>query len=121
MIRRKCDESVKVSFGLRQQAVTLDPDVLGAVDHDLRDRRVGEQALERPVAEDVVGDLGREPLPVFTRQPRLVTELVADLGLDAAANGAAVLDVEEARPELADEREVDPVLQLSEGISPVAV
>ena len=44
--------------GLRQQAGPLDPDVLRTVDHDLRHRRVGEQALERPVAEDVVGDLG---------------------------------------------------------------
>ena len=32
------------------------------------------------------------------------------------ADGAAVLDVEEPRPELADEREVDPVLQLGEGV-----
>ena len=106
---------------LREQAVALDPDVLRAVDHDLRDRRIGEQPLERAVAEDVVGDLGRETLPVVAREPRLLRELVADLGLDALANSAAVLDVEEPRPELADEREMDPVLQLGERVGPAAV
>ena len=55
--------------------------------------------------------------------PALLCELLGDLRLDAGANGAAVLDVEETRAELADEREVDPVLQLGEGIrrAPVAV
>ena len=110
-----------MSVGLREQAGTLDPDVLRAVDHDLRDRWIGEQPFERPVAEDVVRDLGREPLAVITREPRLLTELVADLGLDAVANRSAVFHVEEARPELADEREMDPVLELGEGIASVAV
>ena len=42
---------------LVEPALALDPDLVGAVDHDLRDRVVGEQPLERAVAEDVVGDL----------------------------------------------------------------
>ena len=48
-------------------------------------------------------------------------ELLGDLGLDPLADGAAVLDVEETRAELADEREVDPVLQLRERIGRAAV
>ena len=54
---------------LVEAALALDPDVARAVDHDLRDRVVGEQALERPVAEDVVGDLLGEPLAVVAREP----------------------------------------------------
>ena len=56
---------------LVELALALDPDLAGAVDHDLRDRVVGEQALERPVAEDVVGDLLAETLAVVARQRRL--------------------------------------------------
>ena len=61
MIRRRCDVSRERQRRLREPAVALDPDVVRAVDHDLRDRRIGEQPLERAVAEDVVGDLGCEP------------------------------------------------------------
>ena len=59
-----------------------------------------------------------EPCAVLAREPRLLEELVADLGLDALANRVAVGHVEEPRPELADEREVDPVLELRERVAP---
>ena len=106
---------------LRQTAGTLDPDVLRAVDHDLGHGWVRQQALERAVAEDVVGDLGTEALPVVAREAGLLRELVSDLGLDAATNRPAVLHFEQAWAELADEREVDPVLEFREGVAPVAV
>ena len=88
-----------------------------AVDHDLRDRRIGEEPLERAVAEDVVRDLGRDRGAVVAGQRRLQRELLGDLRLDPLADGAAVLDVEETRTELADEREVDSVLQLRERVA----
>ena len=46
---------------------------------------VGEQPLERAVAEDVVGDLERDPLPVVARDARLLGKLVADIGENALA------------------------------------
>ena len=42
-------------------AEPLDVDPVRAVDHDLADVRVAQQRLERPVAEDLVADLGRDP------------------------------------------------------------
>ena len=68
---------------LVEAALTLDPDLARPVDHDLRDRVVGEQALERPVAEDVVGDLVREPFPVVPGDARLAREMAADVCDDA--------------------------------------
>ena len=100
---------------LVELAAALDPDVVGAVDHDLGDRVVGEQALERPVAEDVVGDLRREPLAVLARDAGLVVEEPADVGDDAVAELARIDgDVEELRAELGDDAHVDAVLELGE-------
>ncbi len=42
--------------------------MVGAVDHDLGDLRVGEEGVDRSVAEDVVGDLLEELETVGTRQ-----------------------------------------------------
>ena len=57
---------------LVQAARTLDPDVGGPVDHDLGHGLVREQAFERPMAEDVVGQLVDESLPVLPRDPGLL-------------------------------------------------
>ena len=70
---------VEHDVALVETAATLDPDLVGAVDHDLGHALVGEEPLERAVAEDVVGDLERDPLPVVARDPRLLGELVADV------------------------------------------
>ena len=50
--RRRSRRSVRVEL-----AVALDVDRVRAVDHDLADGVVAQERLERPVAEDVVGDL----------------------------------------------------------------
>ena len=63
----------------REATRTLDPDVIGAVDHDLGHALVSEEPLERAVAKDVVGDLEGDPLPVVARDPGLLGELVADV------------------------------------------
>ena len=100
---------------LVETALTLDPDLARAVDHDLRDRVVGEQALERSVAEDVVGDLVREPFPVVAGDARLAREMAADVGDDAIAHADEVDRLAgELRAELADHEHVDRVLEVGE-------
>ena len=85
-------------------------------------RVVGEQPLERPVAEDVVGDLEGEPLAVVARDAGLLRELVADVREHPLAEVRRVDgDVEELRPEVADDGEVDAVLDLRERIAARAV
>ena len=80
-------------------------------------RLVGEEPLERAVAEDVVGDLERDPLPVVARDPRLLGELVADVREHPLAERLRVhADVVELRPEVADDGEVDAALDLGERI-----
>src|SRR5919112_1870666 len=61
--------------GAGQLAVLLDVDRVRAVGHDLGDRRVVQQPLQRPEAEHVVGQLGGEPLALLGAQRHL-------LGLD---------------------------------------
>ena len=88
-----------------------------AVDHDLGHALVGEEPLERAVAEDVVGDLERDPLPVVARDPGLLGELVADVREHPLAEVLRVhVDVVELRPEVTDDGEVDPALDLREGV-----
>jgi hypothetical protein len=58
---------------------------------------------------------------IVAGKTRLLPELLADLGLDPAADRATVFHVEEARAELADESQVDPVLQLRERVDRAAV
>ena len=53
---------------LVELALALDPDVVGPVDHDLADGVVGEQPLERAVAEDVVGEVGRDLVALGARE-----------------------------------------------------
>ena len=100
---------------LVEAALALDPDLARPVDHDLRDRVVGEQPLERPVAEDVVGDLVREPLAVVARDAGLAGEVPADVGDDAVAHADRVDRLAgELRAELADHEHVDRVLEVGE-------
>ncbi len=59
--------------------VALDPHLVGTVDHDLVDARVGEQRLERPKAERALGDAGRERRAgVVGQQPRLAVDELPD-------------------------------------------
>ena len=100
---------------LVELAAALDPDVVGAVAHDLGDRVVREQALERPVAEDVVEDLRREPLAILAGDAGLVVQEPAHVRGDAVAQLVRVDgDVEELRAELGDDAHVDAVLELGE-------
>ena len=100
---------------LVQPALTLDPDLARPVDHDLRDGVVREEALERPVAEDVVGDLRREPLAVVSRDAGLAGEVAPDVGDHAVANADRVDCLAgQLRAELADHEHVDRVLQVGE-------
>ena len=89
---------VEANRRLVEPALALDPDVAGAVDHDLRDRVVGEKPLERAVAEDVVRDLLAEALAVVARQRRLGREMATDVDDDALAErGGIHRHVEELR------------------------
>ena len=100
---------------LVELAAALDPDVVRAVAHDLGDRVVGEQALERPVAEDVVEDLGRQAFAILTRDARLVVQEPAHVRGYAVAELVRIDgDVEELRAELGDDAHVDAVLELCE-------
>ena len=100
---------------LVELAAALDPDVVGAVAHDLGDRVVGEQALERPVAEDVVEDLGREPLAILTRDTGLVVQEPAHVRGHAVAELVGIDgDVEQLRSQLGDDAHVNAVLELGE-------
>ena len=115
MIRRRCHSSLNTTSLWIEPAATLDPDLVRAVDHDLGHALVGEEPLERAVAEDVVGDLERDPLPVVARDPGLLGELVADVREHPLAQVLRVhADVVELRPEVTDDGEVDPALDLRE-------
>ncbi len=106
---------------LVEAPLALHPDVVGAVDHDLGHAVVGEEPLERAVAEDVVGDLRDEPVAVVARDADLVGELRPDVRLDPLAQGDGVhARVEELRAQVSDDGEVDPVLQLRERVAPAA-
>ncbi len=56
-------------IGLAHEPATLDEDLLVAVDHDLGDRRVAQERIDRPVAEHVVDDSFDQPRALFGRQP----------------------------------------------------
>ncbi len=107
---------------LVELAAALDPDVVRAVDHDLRHGVVGQHPLERAVAERVVEDLVDETLAVRARQAALLRHPLADLDGDAAPERLPVdLGVEQLRPEVGDQRGVDAVLDLGEDVAPVLV
>ncbi len=69
------------------------------------------------MAEDVVGDLERDPRTVVARDARLLGQLVADIGEDPFTQIVRVhVDVVDLRPEIPDDREVDAALDLGERI-----
>ena len=100
-----------------QPSLALDPDVVRAVDHDLRDAVVREQPLQGAVAHDVVGELAHEALAVLTRDPRLLFQSLADHARDVCLRSRP-LEVarEQLAPEIVDQLEVDAVLQLGERV-----
>ena len=64
-------------------ALALDPDLVVGVAHDLGDGVVGEQRLERPVAERVLEHLLDEALALDRRDPDvLALEDLVDRGAD---------------------------------------
>ena len=68
-------------------------------------RVVGEQALERAVAEDVVGEIRRDLVALGTREPALLGQMAPDVGdHPLPERGRVDRDVEELRAELADHR-----------------
>ena len=101
-----------------EAAAALDPDVVRAVDHHLCDRVVGERALQRAVAEDVVRDLLSEPLAVLAGDARLLLEPATDVGGHAVAHRRRVgVGSEQLGTEFADDSEVDAVLDLVEAVA----
>ena len=107
----------EVDRHLVQAAGPLHPDVMGAVDHDLRDGVVQQQSLQRPMAEDVVGDRLGDGDPVGVRQAGLLGQMSADGGLDPLTQRRLVDVVRvELGAELADDRHVDAVLDVGERI-----
>ena len=67
MVRRRWPSSVKPASDGYRRPLALDVDLIVPVDHDLGDLGVAQVGLERAVAEDVVGDLLRDPRPVAPR------------------------------------------------------
>ena len=71
------------------------------------------------MGEDVVRDLRGNPLALVPCEPCLFRKVGLDVGRHSLAEGVRVhADVEELRAELTDDREVDPVLDLGEGVPP---
>ena len=109
---------VEVHSRLLEPALTLHPDVVRAVDHDLGDAVVGEQPFERTVTENVVGDLQRDARSIVPGDTGLLRKLVANVREDTLPQVLGIhVDVVELRSQVADDREVDPALQLCEGIT----
>ena len=102
-------------------ARALDVHLLGAVDHDLRHGVVAEERLERPVAEDVVGDVGDDLAALLARQRRPVEgELLHDRAHDALFEVLRRLGREQLGAELGDARVMDAGLQFRVGILPTS-
>ena len=100
-------------LGLLDPAGPLDVDLVGAVDHHVGDARVLEVGLQRPVAEDVVGDLALELGAVSRAEWSLLGgQLVLDDLADFAGKLVASLEVEERVAEPGDAGPVDLRLQV---------
>jgi hypothetical protein len=104
---------------LVEAALALDPDVVGAVDHDLGHAVVCEEPLERAVAERVVGDLVREAARGRSRERPVSGMRCWRMSVRTRSRSGLRVhrDVEELRAELADHRQVDAILQLGERIA----
>ena len=75
-----------------EHALPLDEDVAIGVHEDVADRRIAEQRLERPEAEDVVEHLGEERLALGQAERRRLfreqqSEQRSDLAFGAGAIG----------------------------------
>src|SRR5207249_2542414 len=100
-----------------QTPLALDPDIKRPVDHDFCDAVVCEEPLEWAVAEDVVGELSRDPVAIVAGKSALLREVPANVGDHALAQDLRVGgDVEELRPEVADDPKVHRILQRSERV-----
>ena len=95
-------------------ARALDVDLARAVDHDLGDGLVAEERLERPEADDLVGDLleHADTLGAGQGEAFLVDDLAEDL-LDLAAHLDLVGQVE-LRVQVLDHPVLDPELDVPE-------
>ena len=120
MIRRRCWSSTNAALGLDDLAAALDVDVARAVHHDLGDGVVAQERLERPVAEDVVGDLARDLRPLLAGERGLVER---DRLVDGLADALGELDGalrlgprEQPRPDPRDHVMVDPALEVAERV-----
>src|SRR5947209_2523414 len=81
-------------------AVPLHVDPVEVVDHDLRDRVVAEERVERAVAEDVVGDVARDPPALVASQRRAVQrELLGHGTEDLLVQVVRLLPLEQLRAE----------------------
>ena len=108
----------KANGRLVEPALTLDPDVEGAVDHHFRDAVIGKKPLERPVPEDVVRDLGSKALAVVVGNALLLGEMAPDVSGNPVPQAVGVhVGVEQLGPELTDDGEMDPVLELGERVA----
>ena len=109
---------LELAVDLDQLALALEPDVQGAVDHDLRDVDVAEVGLQRAVAEDVVGDLLGDPLAVAAGQGAVAGG--EDVGQDGAHLGLELggleVGVVELRTELLQQLAVHALLEVLEPV-----
>src|SRR5581483_2195759 len=94
-------------------AVALDVHVLRAVDHDLRNRVVTQERLERTVAEDVVGELLLDPDALDAGKRRAhERQLLGDRIAHPLRELLGRADLEQGRAELLDAGSVDAPLEL---------
>jgi hypothetical protein len=100
-----------------QAPAPLDPDVLRPVDHDLRDRFVGQELLDRAVTHRVIGDLLDQALPVGHRDPALLGQPGARLDADALAQHVRLqVGVRQLRAEVRDQPRVHAVAHFGKGV-----
>ncbi len=100
-----------------QSTLALDVDLLRPVDHELGDRVVAQERLERAEAQDLVRDLLEHPhaLGAGEGQALLVRDLAEEL-LDLTPDLNLVGEVE-LRVELIDHPVLNSVLRLAEGLA----
>ena len=113
MIRSRWALSANVVSRLLDLAGPLDEDPVPVVAHDFRDLVVAEQRLERPVAEDVVGQLADDPASLLAGEGRPVErKLLGNGAVHLLVQVLGRLRREELRPQLGDAGVVDAGLQL---------
>ena len=80
-------------------------------------RVVGEQPLDRPVTEDVVGDFSGQTIALGQGDALLLREPAADVGEhELAQRGVVHVGVVEPGTQIRDHREVNPVLELGKRV-----